>query len=305
LEFSALAAAVIAIYFHATYGLGRSLWLDEANSVHIAQGTPNQVLHALSRDVSPPLYYWFLSGWIRLFGTSEVALRVPSILFYLAGIGAVYFLGRMLLGEKGGALASFVYAIHPIMGRQAQNVRMYTMLSLAVAVSMMVFVLLVRDGKHRSPGWFALFGLTTLVGMNIHYWFGFVLVAYFCWVLLSWRSWNLKELSLFTAFATVPFIALDLRMFVHQAQLPSTAWTPRPTLLTLMHAVVVVYRFDAVFLLITLVITFAVFWATSCGALRVFWARRRQWTLPCLLYGLSMAVPFLISLKRPIFWAGR
>jgi hypothetical protein len=305
LKFCALVAAVIVICFYTTYGLGRSLWLDEANSVHIAQGTPNHVLDALSRDVSPPLYYWFLSGWMRLFGKSEIALRVPSILFYLCGIATVYFLGRMLLGEKGGVLASFIYAIHPIMGRQAQNVRMFTMLSLAVAVSTMVFVILARDAKHRTPGWFALFGLTTLVGMNVHYWFGFVLVAYFCWVFLTWRSWNLKELILFTTFATVPFIALDLRMFVHQAQLPSTAWTPRPTLLTLIHAVVVVYQFDAVFLLITLAITIAVFWAISCGALRVFWARRRQWMLPCFLYGLSMAVPFLISLKRPIFWAGR
>ncbi|WP_410971751.1 glycosyltransferase family 39 protein, partial [Salmonella sp. SAL4437] len=51
--------------------------------------------------MSPPLYSFLLSGWMRLFGDSEIALRLPSVLFYLAGICLMWFLGRMLLGVEG------------------------------------------------------------------------------------------------------------------------------------------------------------------------------------------------------------
>ena len=88
----------------------------------------------------------------------------------------MWFLGRMLLGVEGAGVVSFLYAVNPIVGRQAQNARMYTMLALIVALSMIVLVILVRDKARRVPSWFALFGLIAFLGMNTHYWFAFVLI---------------------------------------------------------------------------------------------------------------------------------
>ncbi len=142
LQVALFLAAAVVVCLYVTYGIDRSLWLDEANSVHIADGSPGQIVNALSRDVSPPLYYFLLSGWMRLFGDSEIAVRLPSVLFYLGGICAMWFLGQMLFGRKGAAVTAFIYAVDPIIGRQAQNARMYSLIALLAALSMMVFVML-------------------------------------------------------------------------------------------------------------------------------------------------------------------
>ncbi len=307
LALAALVAAFLVICLYATYGIQRSLWLDEANTVHIAQGTPEQVVHALSIDVSPPLFYWLLSAWMHIAGTSEIALRIPSIFFYLAAIAAVGLLGRMLLGKEGGWLAAFLYAISPVAGRQAQNVRMYSMLAFVVALSAILFLLL-QDPKRRTVKWLALFGLVALIGLNTHYWFGFVLFAYACWVLIHWRSWTIRDLLLLFAFTALPFALLDLPFFLHQARLASTAWTPRPTLATLLYAVSGMARLDKSMMAALLALVLVIGWgliSRSRSGSAVLPPSRRNWVFPAFLYAVSLGVPFLVSFKRPIFWPGR
>jgi Dolichyl-phosphate-mannose-protein mannosyltransferase len=302
-------AAGVVVYIYLTYGIGRSLWLDEANTVYIANGSPKQIIDSLSRDVSPPVYYFLLSGWMRLFGASEIALRLPSVLFYLAGICLMWFLGRMLLGVEGAGLVSFIYAINPIAGRQAQNVRMYTMLALMVALSMIVFIILIRDQERRVPRWFALFGLIAFVGLNTHYWFVFVLIAYGSWVISTRRSWSVRDLGLLATFTFLPFLVVDLAMFLHQTQLPASLWTPRPTLGDLMRVFVANFGFihlhSARAIVSTIVLSSPIVWS--------IFVRRCNWQAAVLhsaffasfLYAVALGVPFLVSMRKPIFWPGR
>ncbi|PJA55943.1 hypothetical protein CO165_00980, partial [Candidatus Roizmanbacteria bacterium CG_4_9_14_3_um_filter_33_18] len=44
-------------------------------------------------DFHPPLYYLFMKLWTNLFGYSEIALRMPSILFSLMTGYVVYLIG--------------------------------------------------------------------------------------------------------------------------------------------------------------------------------------------------------------------
>src|SRR5437764_15235698 len=50
------------------------LWLDEAQSLAIAQRPLSHLADALRHDGAPPLYYALLHGWIQLFGTSTFAV---------------------------------------------------------------------------------------------------------------------------------------------------------------------------------------------------------------------------------------
>ncbi len=305
LQLASLLAAAFVVCAYLTYGIDRSLWLDEANTVHIANGLPRQIIDALSRDGSPPLYYFFLSGWMRLFGDSEIPLRVLSVLFYLTGICLLWFLGRMLLGVEGAASAAFLYAINPIVGRHAQNVRMYTMLPLMVSLSLILFVILIRDRERRTPGWFALFGLIAFLGLNTHYWFAFALVAYGSWVIFSWRCWRLRELCLLALFTALPFLVVDLAMFLHQIHNAATSWTPHPKLVTLVHSLAAEFGLFPLRPKSAIVLSLPILWTV--------WARRYNWQPAVLrssfffgfLYAVALGVPFLISMKRPIFYLGR
>ena len=51
------------------YRLGSdSVWLDEAFSIKIAHGTPSEIIEETGKDVHPPLYYFALHYWMKLFG---------------------------------------------------------------------------------------------------------------------------------------------------------------------------------------------------------------------------------------------
>jgi hypothetical protein len=301
-------AGALVVCLYLTYGISRSLWLDEASTFGISQGSPRQVIDSASRDVSPPLYYLVLSVWARSFGNSEIALRIPSLFFYLAGICLMWFLGLKVLGAEGAGLAAFVFAVNPIVGRQAQNIRMYTMLALLVVVSMIVFVILLREKDRRKLRWFALFGLIALLGMNTHYWFAFVLLAYGAWILFTWRSWSIGELALLGSFTVLPFLIIDLPFFLRQSRLPAASWTPSPTLGMLMGSVETNFgliprspRATAVEVVFGLLIL--------CWIL----AQPRKWQpvqkrsaiFAGFLYAIAIGIPFLISLRRPMFWPGR
>jgi mannosyltransferase len=305
LQLASLLAAVFVVCAYLTYGIDRSLWLDEANTVHIANGLPGQIVDALSRDGSPPLYYFFLSGWMRLFGDSEIPLRILSVLFYLAGICLLWFLGRMLLGAEGAASAAFIYAVNPIVGRHAQNVRMYTMLPLMSALSLMLFVILIRDKERRTPGWFALFGLVAFLGLNTHYWFAFVLVAYGSWVIFSWRSWTLKQVCLLGLFTALPFLAVDLAMFLHQSHNGATSWTAPPSLVMLVQTVAAEFGLFPLRIKSAIMLSLPILWTVVARRYSCRPAVLRSTFFLGFLYAVALGVPFLISLKRPIFYVGR
>src|SRR4051812_17374239 len=72
---------------------------DEAFSWIVAsKGDPNLIVGITARDVHPPAYYLLLSGWSRLFGTGESALRSLSGVLSLATILAVYWYARVWSG---------------------------------------------------------------------------------------------------------------------------------------------------------------------------------------------------------------
>ncbi len=65
----------------------------------------------------PPIYIYLLSMLIRFLGSSEISLRLLSILFNVGVILLVYFLSLFLLGkenEKWALLAIAFYALNPL-----------------------------------------------------------------------------------------------------------------------------------------------------------------------------------------------
>jgi len=61
--------------------LNQSLWLDEAVQAITAKGPFLGIFEELRGDFHPPLYHILLWGWVRIFGASEVSLRMPSVIF--------------------------------------------------------------------------------------------------------------------------------------------------------------------------------------------------------------------------------
>ena len=58
----------------------------------------------------PPLFFWVLALFTRLFGENEIALRLPGALFSLGTMMLTYFLGKSLFSRTAGFWAAMVIA---------------------------------------------------------------------------------------------------------------------------------------------------------------------------------------------------
>ncbi|MBI2722238.1 MAG: glycosyltransferase family 39 protein [Bacteroidetes bacterium] len=63
----------------------------------------------------PPLSLWFASLSLKIFGLSEIALRLPSILISAFAILFTFLIGKELFNRKIGLLAAFLHSIHGLL----------------------------------------------------------------------------------------------------------------------------------------------------------------------------------------------
>jgi mannosyltransferase len=165
-------------------GIGdKSLWIDEAFSVWVSQ----QPLESLWRttvdlDLHPPLYYASLHAWLAL-GHGEVALRSLSALLSVLTLPVVFLIGERLGGRALGLLSCGLLAVSPLHIAYAQQARMYALMTLCAALSILFLVLVVGQpdgseassaGRPRSafaPGsslYWGLFAVSTALTMLSH-----------------------------------------------------------------------------------------------------------------------------------------
>ncbi len=172
------------------YGLdAQSLWNDEGTSVALARQGLGAIARAAALDIHPPLYYWLLSGWVRLLGDSETAVRALSALLGVGLVALTFALGQRLAGPWTGLWAALWAAIHPFQIYYSQEARMYMLLAVVTAATVWALVRWV-DGET----WTALGALVLLeaVGLYTHYSYLFCILivnlAYLLWLALNRRS---------------------------------------------------------------------------------------------------------------------
>lgn len=84
----------------------------------------------------PPLLFWTSQLSFRLFGVSNVAYRVPSILVFLLGIFSTYKLAALYGGRRAGSLAAVVLGTCQGAFLMIEDVRTDTLLTGFVAFSL-------------------------------------------------------------------------------------------------------------------------------------------------------------------------
>ena len=121
--------------------VNQSLWLDEATSALVARmSIPDISTKFLPGDFHPPLYYIILKYWSNIFGTSEIALRIPSIIFGIITVYIIYLIGKKLFDKKVGLLSSLLLATSGLHIYYSQEARMYSLATMLVSASIYFFL---------------------------------------------------------------------------------------------------------------------------------------------------------------------
>jgi len=172
------------------YELGReSLHIDEAAT---AIGSSLPSIPAL-------IQYWFSVGhqspyflmmhyWIKLFGQSEFALRLPSAVFGVMSIYIMFLLARRLFNnEKTALLSSYLLAVSTINIYYSQCARPY---SIVVFLVLMSFLFLLRAlEKNTKPLW-ATYICFTLFSLLINTSTLPILICHLLFIVLFWTRYR-------------------------------------------------------------------------------------------------------------------
>lgn len=135
-KWSALLWLLLGALFIRLIALNQSLWLDETTTANVARTYSywNIITKFSPHDFHPPFYYLFMRAWTSLFGTSEVALRMPSVIASVITGGIVYSITDLKLRLKKNKnialFASAFFFINPLVVYYSQEARMYAISTL-------------------------------------------------------------------------------------------------------------------------------------------------------------------------------
>jgi len=179
---------------------GASLRLDEAQSLWQSGRSATDILTIVAQDVHVPLYHEILHFWRLTVGDSVVAARALSLIFYLALIPAMYFLGKLAYGRNAGLFTAGLIAVSPFMNWYGNEIRMYTLFTLLIILNQYCFLRLWRVNEKteraRDNVWVA-YILTALLGIFTHYFFFLALSAQALFFFLRRRIFPREALKRF------------------------------------------------------------------------------------------------------------
>jgi len=160
---------------------GQSLWFDEADAVMLARQSFETLLGNLgAAGQNGPLYTLMLHVWMGVFGTSEAAVRLPSVLAGTAAIPLIYLLGRAIHGPKLGLYAAGILTIAPYQHWYAREAKMYALVTCALIGSLLLLLRALRTD--RRADWIAYVVVTT-IALYLHVMAALVLAVQAAWII--------------------------------------------------------------------------------------------------------------------------
>jgi mannosyltransferase len=206
----------------------RSLWVDEAASVHFASVPWWPFLRLLAGyQGNMTLYYFLLRAWIHL-GDSEFVVRGLSVLFGVLTIPVMYALGARLFDRATGLAAAALLTVHSFHVQWSQEARGYSLLLLLLVLA--TYALVSAMESNQESHW-VIFAFVAALCVYAHIFAVLVLIAHALAIAFPgpFRIGRRNVAATLLAFALfiAPMAAWVLREVLgHSSQIN---WIPQPT----------------------------------------------------------------------------
>jgi mannosyltransferase len=293
--------AVAAVVLRAVSLAGRPIWYDDAFSMLLARGSLPEIVRGTAADTMPPLYYFLLHAW-RSVTASVAGARSLNVILSLGVVAAALVLASTLFGRRAGFWAALLTAVSPLQIYQAQEIRMYVILCLALAVYLWGILAAWKGTRGGAMPWLTVIGAGA-AAMYSHNLAVFSLAAPTVYFLAA-RHWKfLKKLLMAQAAIGLLAVPWFLNLPGQIAKIQAAFWTPRPGLLEVVQALLLMHGFlplppaaTAALLLVSLL-------AVGFTLLTI---ARSGWSKEVAFVVTVMVVPpaglFLVSyVMRPVF----
>ena len=130
----------------------QSFWNDEGNTARLVERPVALIIEGAAGDIHPPGYYLLLHVWRAFTGESEFALRAFSALCAVLTVAVTAAVGQRVGGRRTALAAALLVAVHPLAIYYSQEVRMYALLGLASALTLLCSLKSQRESSRvESP----------------------------------------------------------------------------------------------------------------------------------------------------------
>lgn len=156
----------------------------------------------------PPAALWLMAGSMRLFGTNEIAMRVPSVVLSTLSVLLTFLIARQLLTTRVALLAAGIHAVNGFLIALAAGRRVADHVDTALIFFVELGVCLaIVFSRSRRWGWLVLAGASVGAGLLTKTWPALVVVpvAFTCFTMVAgvWRAlvWSVAILAVAVAVA--------------------------------------------------------------------------------------------------------
>ncbi len=172
---SLLLLSIIVIFGAVTRAIGVFNWqgllFDEIASVSIAMEPMNRIWNTLRIEMNPPLHFLYLKAWIQMFGSSDVMVRLSSVIIGIGNILIMYALGTNINKSRSGGLwAALITTLAAIPAFLSIIARMYGMLFFFTATTTLFLMKAIektRPDKKTVFLWTA-YGISLTLALYTH-----------------------------------------------------------------------------------------------------------------------------------------
>jgi mannosyltransferase len=173
---SSVVAGLLA-FTYSGIGIWRpSFWTDEAATLSAVRRDFPDLTSMLSNiDAVHGAYYFIMFGWTRIFGFSEMAVRLPSLLAIAVAAFLMVELGRKLSSVRLGLVASALLVLMPRTQYAATDARSYA-LTLLGAVAASYVLVSIRENP-RGMKW-AVYAVVGALTVSLSFYCVFLFVAH-------------------------------------------------------------------------------------------------------------------------------
>lgn len=176
--------SILCSLFRIIYNINNSLWLDEATSYFTVKDGLNQLFFRVNEYQSQsPLYYLILLFSSKIFGLTEIGLRLPSLLMVAISAYLIFSFAKTIKNIPFAWSVVAVFVNHSLVQEQAINARPYA-LGLMFTCLVMYLIIKLRDNYLNKKYRFLLF-LFSVLCIYTHYLFCPLIILSYLFLLRS------------------------------------------------------------------------------------------------------------------------
>lgn len=217
LGFASVSAMLLRLYHLETY----TLWYDEAVVALAEWGITGAPLLSKLLEPDNPLNnvfylfsynHCFIYYWRELFGETEFALRLSSVIFSLLSLYVLFFLARNFFGKRIAYISIILLVFSPFHIYYAQELRPYSATAMLTLISAFAFFKAIKEGGKQY--WCA-FVLSQVVNIYFHY-MGLLVafsfgISYLLWI----RDYKEQIAQFFITYLIILFLIIPILLSIY------------------------------------------------------------------------------------------